>query len=99
MWFDILTISLVVLVFVWMFLVLWMFRRLRVRHAEAFEAIGSPSLFWNNSPRNNWLFLKFLFQGQWRQLGDRQLAISARIMQAVFVVYVLGFVALFAEMF
>jgi hypothetical protein len=99
MWFNILFATLFVLAFVWIGLVLWMFRRLRVQHVETFEAIGSPSLFWNNSPRNNWLFLKFLFQGQWQLLEDRQLAIAARIMQVVFVAYMLGFLVLFVGSF
>src|SRR3954471_23269813 len=99
MWLNILFTILFVLVFLWLGLVLWVFRRLRFQHAEMFEAIGSPSLFWNNSPKNNWLFLKFLFRGEWQQLGDRPLAIGARIMQVVLVAYMLTFLVLFVGHF
>jgi len=99
MWTDILFSSLFVLLFVWLLLVIWMFRRLRSQHAETFAALGSPSLFLNNTPRTNWLFLKFLFQEQWQRLGDRQLSIGARVMQVVFVTYMLGFVVTFFVVF
>jgi hypothetical protein len=91
-WFGILFAMAVI----WLGLIFWMFRRLRVRHVATYEAIGSPSLFWNNSMRNNWLFIKFLFQGQWRSLDDAQLAGVARFMQVMFVVYIAGFIALCA---
>lgn len=99
MWTDVLFSSLIVLAVVWLTLVLWMFRRLRTQHAETFEAIGSPSLFWNNSLKNNWLFLKFLFQGQWQQLGDRLLAIGARVMQVLLITYLTLFAVLFFSNF
>ncbi len=91
--------SLVGTALVWLILIVWTFRHLRIRHTATYEAIGSPSLFWNNSPRNNWLFFKFLFQGQWRQLNDPQLAVVARIMQVLFAVYMVGFVGLIVCMF
>ena len=83
----------------WLVLVAWTFRRLRVRHTAAYEAIGSPSLIWNNSMRHNWLFAKFIVQGQWRLLGDPQLAVIIRTMQMLFVAYVTAFIALVALIF
>jgi hypothetical protein len=61
------------LLLIWFCLCSWTFRRLRIRHAAIYETIGSPSLFWNNSPRNNFLFLKFLYRLNWRVSGDRTL--------------------------
>ena len=90
--------TLFVAVIVWLALVLWFFQRLRHRHAATYEAIGSPSLFWNNSMRNNWLFNKFLFQRQWQSLGDAQLSAVARIMQIFLVLYLFAFAALFAAL-
>jgi hypothetical protein len=63
-----------------------------------YETIGSPSLFWNNSMRTGWLFIKFLFTGQWQGMGDRPLSAIARLMQVLFVVYIVGFAAFFAAM-
>ena len=80
----------------WLILIAWTFRRLRVRHVATYDAIGSPSLFWNNSLRNNWLFIKFLFQQQWQRLVDPELAAVARFMQILFVVYMAGFIGLVA---
>jgi hypothetical protein len=78
---------------VWLVLISWVFRRLRRIHPAAYEAIGSPSLLWNNSMRNNWLFFNFLFRSRWRSLGDSRLSVAARGMQALLIVYVVGFVA------
>jgi hypothetical protein len=89
-------VLLMALAIIWLALILWIFHRLRHRHIATYESIGSPSLFCNNSMRNNWLFFKFLFGGQWRDLGDRALSVFARCMQAIFVVYVCGFLAFFA---
>ena len=35
---------------------------LKKNHADVWDALGSPSLFTNNSIKNNWLFIKFLFK-------------------------------------
>jgi hypothetical protein len=76
---------------IWLAAIVWLFRRLRTRHPVTYEAIGSPDLFRNNTLRTNWLFLKFLFGGQWQSLNDASLAIVARGMQVLFVVYFTGF--------
>ena len=92
-------VSLFSLAATWLLLVAWCFHRLRVQHAATYEAIGSPSLFRNNSMRNNWLFMKFLYEGQWQSLDDAALAAVARLMQVLFVVYMLGFIGLLAIFF
>lgn len=75
------------LVLAWLILVWWYFRRLRRCHPATYEAIGSPSLFWNNSTRNNWLFLKFLFSAEPHSLGDRAIGRASRLMRVLFVAY------------
>jgi hypothetical protein len=87
-------VSLFVLAVIGMGLIAWIFHRLRNNHSATYEALGSPSLFWNNSLRNNWLFFKFLFRGQWRDLNDPRLAAVARATQVLFVVYMVGFLGL-----
>jgi hypothetical protein len=89
-------VGLMVLAVVWLALILWIFHRLQHKHVVTYESIGSPSLFWNNSMRNNWLFFRFLFSRRWQDLGDRQLSIVARSMQVIFIVYVIGFLMFFA---
>jgi hypothetical protein len=75
------------MVLVWFVLISWLFRRLREHHASTYEAMGSPSLFWNNSMRNNWLFMKFLFGSQWRELGDPAVTNACRFMRVFLVAY------------
>jgi hypothetical protein len=91
--------TLMAMVFVWFALILWTFHRLRTKHSETYEAIGSPSLFWNNSMRNNWLFLKFMYGGGWKMLDDRPLARVIRIMQVLLIAYVVVFGLLIANVF
>jgi hypothetical protein len=86
--------SLFVTVLIWFGAVTWLFRRLRNDHPTTYESLGSPTLFWNNSPRNNWLFAKFLFGSQWKSLDDPGLNIACPLMRAFLCVYVVGFLIL-----
>ncbi len=91
----VLFVSLFAAAVVWLGLVLWVFHRLRNRHLATFEAIGSPSLIWNNSMRTNWLFFKFLFGPTWQQLDDRRLAVVLHVMRVYIVMYLVAFAAMF----
>jgi hypothetical protein len=84
---------LLAMVATWFILVSWLFSRLRNRHAVIYETMGSPSLFWNSSPRNNWLFLKFIFSSQWRTLGDPAVAKAVRFMRIFLVFYTCFFLS------
>lgn len=84
---------------VWLFLVSWLFSRLRDRHASTYEAMGSPSLFWNNSVRGNWLFLKFLISSQWRDLGDSEVSKAIHCLRISLIVYPILFLACVALLF
>jgi len=80
----------------WLVSLYWLFRHLRIHHAPTYEALGSPTLFWNNSPCLNWVFLKFLFRSQWKTLNDPLLITVCRIMRVFICAYLLLFLALFA---
>ncbi|MBL6937446.1 MAG: hypothetical protein ISS15_14090 [Alphaproteobacteria bacterium] len=51
----------------------YLMRYLRQRHNETWVALGSPSLFLNNSIRNSILMLRYLFRSDYRSLGDPSL--------------------------
>ena len=74
-------------------LISWLFHRLRNRHPSAYESIGSPSLFWNNSVRNNLLFLKFLFSSHAWELDDPQLSRVVLFLRVFLLVYVVLFLS------
>jgi hypothetical protein len=95
--FSVLFTILLAMVLVWFATVLWMFRRLRTRHLDVYEALGSPSLFWNNSPRNNVQFLKFIFSSRSRHLGDSTVANVVLFMRVFCVAYVAAFLLLIAS--
>jgi hypothetical protein len=79
------------MVVIWFVLILWVFKRLRRRHPSVFESLGSPSLFWNNSPRNNFLFLRFLFGSEPRQLRDETLVRVCVFMRILIAAYLMLF--------
>ena len=85
---------LLVMVLIWFGAVTWLFRRLRNHHQATYESLGSPTLFWNNSPRNNWLFAKFLFGSQWKLLDDPILNIVCPLMRVFLCVYLVAFLIL-----
>lgn len=74
-------------VLVWFFLCTRLFRSLAARHPEKYESMGKPSLIMNNSPSSNIAFMKFLFRGEWRALGDPGLSSLSRLMVVLFVAY------------
>jgi hypothetical protein len=65
----------------------YFFRYLRTYHESAWMALGSPSLFLNNSLRNNWLVLKFLVTRRHRHLNDSR---ASRLGDATLVLLILG---------
>lgn len=83
----------------WLVLVSWLFSRLRDRHAPTYEAMGSPSLFRNNSARCNWLFLRFLCSSDWRDLGDPAASKVIHSLRILLVVYPILFLACAAILF
>lgn len=95
---GVLSALLFVMVAVWLGLIVWTFHRLRTQHQATYVEIGSPDLFWNNSMRTNWLFLKFLYGRSWKLLGDWQLWTVLHVMQVWLVVYLVGFIALICSM-
>ncbi len=87
---------LISMVAVWFFVLGWLFHRLANQHATAYRTIGSPTLFWNNSPRNNWLLLRFLFSARHRQLSDKALTNVTRFARAFLIIYLCAFFGLVA---
>lgn len=90
---------LLAMVAIWCLLVSRLFNRLRDRHHSTYVAMGSPSLLWNNSLRNQWLFLKFLLASRWRDLDDPVIARIIPILRVWLVVYPIVFVVLGAVLF
>jgi hypothetical protein len=83
---------------VWFPTVIWVFRRLRKQHPARYEQLGSPSLIWNNSMRNQWHFFKFAFSGQHRELEDPALTRAVLFMRVWFIIYVALFLTLVVSM-
>lgn len=48
------------------------FAILRERHAEAYEKLGSPTI-WSRSPRKSWAIHRFLFTRAYAPLADPEL--------------------------
>lgn len=80
-----------ILVAIWLPLISWLFRRLRTRHPETYEAIGSPGLIQNSSLQNNWRFLKFMWSSRPDKLKDGRLSITIWLMRLFLICYVVLF--------
>jgi hypothetical protein len=92
-------VTLLVMMTIWVVFLSWFFRYLRNRHPSTYAAIGSPSLFWNNSMRSQWLFMRFVCTSQWRELDDSVVSKSVRGIRIFFVLYVLGFLGFVSFIF
>ena len=88
-------VALFALLALYFVLVSWLQRRLKKLHPTAYEAMGSPTLFWNNSMRNGWLFAKFLLGSGWRDLDDPAIAVGRQWIFVVFVLYLVLFFGFF----
>ena len=84
--------TLVAAVLIWFVLASRLNRMLRENHSDVYAALGSPSLFANNTPRNNWLSVKFLLSGSYRDLGDKQVTRLCEFMRVFWVGYAIWFV-------
>jgi hypothetical protein len=85
---------LMVMAVTWLVILSWLFGRLRTRHPSTYESIGSPSIFWNNSVRNNWLLWKFLWSSHSRKVDDSAIARIIYVMRIFFVCYIIVFIGL-----
>ncbi len=73
-----------------------LFRRLESQHATAHESIGSPSLILNNTPRNNLLFFRWIWNREFESLDNANTIALARFVRSLLVGLILGFLVLIA---
>ena len=73
--------------------------RLRTHHAQTWEALGRPTLFFNNSISNSLAVLRYLWRREYLRLGDQQSIRLASFLRSFtvfyFVLFVITVVALF----
>lgn len=67
---------------------------LKDKYPSTWTALGSPSLFWNSSPKNQMATISFVFKGKYKQLNDPAVT---RMCKTVFSIQISGYV-LFAAM-
>jgi hypothetical protein len=65
---------------------------LKKNHVGVWEALGSPSLFINNSIKNNWLFIKFLFKKEYLSVNDIVFQRMAKACALYYIFYLVFFV-------
>jgi len=71
-------VLLAVLICVLLFQVRRVFMYLEAQHNPTWVKLGEPSLFLNNSLKNNYLFLRFLVTREFRALQDARLDSKCR---------------------
>ena len=73
-----------------------LFRRLQQQHKEVHEALGSPLLIMNNTPRNNILFLRWMWNRDFQGLGDPDSLALANLVRSLLMWLFCGFAVLIA---
>ena len=79
--------TLMLMAFTWFGLVAWLHSRLRNLHPDTYLSLGSPTLFWNNSPRTGWLLIKYIFRPKPIPTEDVSLQRMLVTMKVFFVTY------------
>ena len=72
-----------------------LFSYMKAFHPDEWAKLGSPSLFWNNSLKNNWLFFSFFFRRDYRRLADVRLDQRFQVIWGLFLLNLVLFVILF----
>ena len=75
-------------------------RALRERHPGIYDSLGQPTPFWNNSMKNSFAMLGFIFSGRFRETQDREIIRLCHFLRAFHCAYfalfitvvVLGFI-------
>jgi hypothetical protein len=83
--------SILIVLFVWLvigttvylLLVARLFSRLREHCPAVYDSLGSPSLIFNNTPKNNMLFLRWLWGRDYDDLSDADTVRKARVIRLV----------------
>ena len=73
-----------IMVLIWFIKISKLFSYLRENHPGEYTAIGEPSLFMNNTPKNNILFLRFILGTRPQTIDDPQLALSCTFLKRFF---------------
>ena len=71
-------------------------QRLEDRHKLVHESMGSPSLIMNNTPRNNVLFLRWIWNRDFRTLDDPKSMALASFVRTLLVSLLFGLAVLIA---
>jgi len=70
--------------------------RLEAQHPEVHEAIGRPLLIANNTPRNNVLFIRWLWRRDFETLQNTESIALARLVRLLLLWLFVGFAVLIA---
>jgi hypothetical protein len=62
-----------------------LFRRLESQHATVHESIGSPSLILHNTPRNNLLFFRWIWNREFESLDSPSSIALSRLVRSLLV--------------
>jgi hypothetical protein len=73
-----------------------LFRRLEHRHKLVHESMGSPLLIMNNTPRNNLLFFRWIWNRDFKTLDDPESMALASFVRSLLVWLLCGFAVLIA---
>jgi hypothetical protein len=79
---------------VYVFFTSRMLSSLEAHERSAHEALGSPSLFLNNTPRNNWLVIGWLWRKEFLSLAHPEVVRRAGLVRALLLALAVNFATL-----
>ncbi|RJQ49598.1 MAG: hypothetical protein C4538_02015 [Nitrospiraceae bacterium] len=68
---------------------------LKEKHLETWNELGKPTLFFNNSIKNNLLVVKFLKTKKYLELHDSLLTKKSQLLWKYYIVYLILFITTF----
>jgi hypothetical protein len=75
----------------WLFCVRHLFKVIEKEYPDKFKAMGSPSLFWDNTPKAVWMLFEFLIKREYIKLKNPRLNILVSFMTVMFIFFIIGF--------
>lgn len=73
---------------VWFFQISRLFTYLRENHPDEYTEMGQPTLFMNNTPKNNVSFLRFILSERPSELNDELLEKKCKFLKRFFYTYI-----------
>ncbi|MDE2196124.1 MAG: hypothetical protein KGJ56_02910 [Gammaproteobacteria bacterium] len=64
-------------------------KQLKEKYQSVWNSLGSPTLFWNSSPKNQIATIGFVYKGKYKQLNDSAVTQTCK---KIFLIHIIGYI-------